>query len=494
MNYILVFFETIFILSQVIIALFSLHYFYIVLRNLLLSKRVEITEIKKLNSYPFVTIQVPIYNEKHIVKDFIMNIIGIDYPKNKFEIQLLDDSTDETSSIIDKEIIKYPSIDFVHIKRQNRIDFKAGALNEGLLMAKGEFIAIFDIDFNPPRSFLQKSLVKFQQNSKLAFVQTRWGHKNKDETILTKAIALGIDNHFLIEQPVRNQIGVMNFNGTSGIFRKEAIVNAGLWDGSILAEDLDISYRLYMKNWTAEYMKDVICKGEIPNKISSYKTQQYRWAKGSSQACKKNFLAIMKSKNLSPIQKTESVFHHLGYVIQLCIFLNIISTIPLIFYTSSIPLSEWGLLFFIINLLASTMYLVTAYKLKMDVSETLKYILLLTMLTIGISWKTTIACFEGLVHRSGDFKRTPKGISTNKNIYLIKSKLDLIIEFSLIMYVMGGLIIAYLQQQYSPMLYLLFCLLAFGYIFVLDLKEQINIELYFLRIPQSLKKIFNSSN
>ena len=493
MNYLVVFFEVIFAFSEVIIAIFSLHYCYIVLRNLVLPKQGEDESVQTEQEVAFVTFQVPIFNEKHIVREFIANIVNIDYPSDRFEVQLLDDSTDETSCLIKNEIKKYPSINFLHIKRSIRTDFKAGALNEGLITAKGTFIAIFDIDFKPPRDFLRKTLPNFHENEKLAFVQTRWGHKNKEST-LTEAIALGIDNHFLIEQPVRNNIGVMNFNGTCGIFRKDAIIDAGLWDGSILAEDLDLSYRLYMKNWTAKYSENVVCQGEIPNKISSYKTQQYRWAKGSSQASRKNLSSIMRSKELSHTQKAESIFHHLGYFIQLFIFINILSTIPLLYYQSAILLANWGILLFIINSLASTMYLLTSFKLKMNLMATIKSIFILTMITVGISWKTSIATIEGLFHRSGEFKRTPKGISSNKSSYLTKSRIDLLIEISLIIYLLFGIGITIMHNSYIPILYLSFCLIAFSYIFMLDLNEQLNLETVSIRIPQSLKKIFGSSN
>lgn len=494
MIFLQLFFEFIFILSQIIVAIFSLHYVFIFYKNLrLLKSNRPFKFSEKELTFPNVTFQVPIYNEKHVIKNFIHQIAQINYPIDKFEIQLLDDSTDETYYIIEEEIKKYSHINFKHIHRTNRSNFKSGALNNGLLSAQGEYIAIFDVDFSPPRDFLQKTIPELEQNQKLAFIQTRWGHRNR-ESLLTKSIALSLDNHFLIEQPVRKHIGVMNFNGTCGVFRKNAIIDAGYWDGSILAEDLDLSYRLYMKGWSAEYNEDIICEGEIPNKISSFMQQQYRWAKGTIQGTKKNISSIIKSQKLNKSQKLEAIFHHFGYFIQMFIFLNIISTIPLLYYRSSLFDTNFGLIVFFVNLLASSMYFSTIAKLHLSFVSSIKYIFLLTALTIGISWKTTIATFDGLLHKSGTFTRTPKGISSNKHIYLNKSRLDFLIELILILFICEGIYLAVITEKFVAIFYLAFCLFGLGYVFILTLQELLNINLEDNRITELIKSVLNVLN
>ena len=498
MNLIQVIFEYVFIITQLIIAFFSIHYIYIILRRLILSKNTLDTNDLDFSTNPysineFVTVQIPVYNEKHVMRKLIKSLSELDYPPNLFEIQLLDDSIDETSSIINNEIRKYPSINFVHVRRNNRKGYKAGALNYGLKIAKGNFFAIFDTDFLPPRYFLQETIYHFRKNPHLGLIQTRWGHTNKEHSLLTKTISLGIDNHFLVEQPVRNVIGVMNFNGTCGVWRKDCIIDAGGWDENILAEDLDLSYRAYIKGWKTKYFESIVCNGEIPNSISSYKQQQYRWAKGTSQSARKNIFHIFTS-NLTKNQKIESIFHHFGYFIQVCIFINLISMIPLLYFSSSVLTSTWELFFFIINLIASSMYLFTTIKLKMSHSQTITSIILLMLISIGISWKITVASIVGLLKKSGEFKRTPKGLTKVKNDYFIFFKNDLLVELFIICYILLGIFFAVIREIYLPIFYLLFCLTGLLMIFSYQIIEIFQFDSQKYWITKSLKWVHRVLN
>ena len=221
----------------------------------------------------------------------------IDYPKEKYEIQLLDDSTDETTEIILKKIesMRPLGLDITLIHRENRFGFKAGALDHGLHLAKGEFIAIFDADFIPQPDFLRKTLPYFLNRS-IGVVQTRWGHINKDYSFLTQLQAFGLDAHFSVEQSARNAAGsFINFNGTCGVWRKECIIDSGRWKFDTLTEDLDLSYRAQLKGWKFHYLEDVSTPGELPVIMPAIKSQQYRWNKGGAETARKIFGAVLRS-------------------------------------------------------------------------------------------------------------------------------------------------------------------------------------------------------
>lgn len=239
--------------------------------------------------YPIVTIQLPLFNEKYVAERLLDSVIEIDWPKDALEIQILDDSTDETSDIIQAKLEeeKFQDFDILHIKRKNRKGFKAGALQLGMKASKGEFIAIFDADFMPHQSFLLDTMKEFE-NPAIGMVQTKWEHLNKDFSLLTKLQAFGLNGHFRVEQTGRNEAGsFINFNGTAGIWRKECIVEAGGWQSDTLTEDLDLSYRAQMNGWKFKYLEDVPSPSELPVIMSAVKTQQYRWTKGGAETAKK---------------------------------------------------------------------------------------------------------------------------------------------------------------------------------------------------------------
>ena len=223
------------------------------------------------NEIPYVTVQLPIYNEKYVVPRLLENIAKLEYPKNKLEIQVLDDSTDdsvaETARIIAE--LQQTGLDIVHIRRENREGFKAGALKYGTAIAKGDFIAIFDADFLPKPDWLKQTVVYFK-DEQIGVVQTRWGHINRNYSLLTKIQALALDTHFTLEQVGRNSKGhFINFNGTAGIWRKKTILDAGNWEGDTLTEDLDLSYRAQLKKWKFKYLEDVETPAELPVVVSA---------------------------------------------------------------------------------------------------------------------------------------------------------------------------------------------------------------------------------
>ena len=245
-----------------------------------------------------VTIQLPLFNELYVVERIINTVCEIDYPKENMEIQVLDDSTDETVQITAKivEEKRKEGFDIKHIRRSNREGFKAGALKEGMKTAKGEFIAIFDADFIPQKEFLKKTL-GFFTDEKVGMVQTRWEHINGDYSILTKAQALALDGHFVIEQTVRNKAGFfINFNGTGGVWRKSCIIDAGNWDGTTLTEDLDLSYRAQLNGWRFVFLKDFTSPAELPSEINALKSQQLDGQRALLKLLRKFFLWFGKQK------------------------------------------------------------------------------------------------------------------------------------------------------------------------------------------------------
>jgi len=258
-------------------------------------------DLSKPSEIPFVTIQLPVYNEMYVMERLLDNIAKIDYPNDKLEIQVLDDSTDETVVSTKKQVdaLKAKGVDIKHITRTNRVGFKAGALKEGLEVAKGEIIAIFDSDFLPSPDWLKRTVPYFK-DEQIGVVQTKWGHINRDYSILTKIQAFALDAHFSLEQVGRNIKGhFINFNGTAGLWRKACILDAGNWEGDTLTEDLDLSYRAQLKNWKFKYLEDVETPAELPVVISAARSQQFRWNKGGAENFKKMKWRVIKSKNIS---------------------------------------------------------------------------------------------------------------------------------------------------------------------------------------------------
>jgi cellulose synthase/poly-beta-1,6-N-acetylglucosamine synthase-like glycosyltransferase len=294
-----------FIISLYTIALLLIFFYSIAQLNLLFNylkfkknKKVgPLLDLTKSSETPYITIQLPIYNEAYVVERLLENISQMEYPKGKLEIQVLDDSTDESVTITAAQIAKLQEtgLDIVHIRRSNREGYKAGALKEGLAIAKGELIAIFDADFIPQTDWLYKTVPHFA-NSETGVVQTRWGHLNRDYSILTKIQAFALDAHFTLEQVGRNAQGhFINFNGTAGIWRKSCIIDAGNWEGDTLTEDLDLSYRAQLKGWKFTYLEDVETPAELPIVISAARSQQFRWNKGGAENFRKSVKKGTKS-------------------------------------------------------------------------------------------------------------------------------------------------------------------------------------------------------
>lgn len=367
----------------------------------------------KLERLPRVTIQLPVYNEMYVVKRLISASCNIDYPKELVDIQVLDDSTDETADVAEECVnnFKKQGFDINYIHRDNRVGFKAGALAEGLKIAKGEYIAVFDADFVPQSDILKKTLNFFSGKS-VGMVQTRWTYLNSKYSLLTRIQAIMLDGHFVIEHTARNWSGrFFNFNGTAGIWRKEAIETAGGWQNDTLTEDLDLSYRAQLKGWKFIFLKDETSPSEIPVDINGFKTQQYRWAKGSIQTAKKLLPEIMKS-NLPLRIKIEAFFHLTNNVSYLLMLI-----LSLLMYPSMIARINIGWFQMLVTdvpfLLVATVgisffYTCSQKEAYKDWKSKLIYLPMLMSLGIGLSVNNSRAVLEALFNRKTAFKRTPK--------------------------------------------------------------------------------------
>lgn len=362
---------------------------------------------------PSVTVQLPIYNEQYVVERLIDSVAALDYPRHLLEIQVLDDSTDETRSIVAELVTRYRAkgLDINHIHRTNRVGYKAGALREGLKVSKGELIAIFDADFTPTKDFLLRT-VPFFDDSRVGMVQTRWGHINRDYSLLTQAQAIGIDGHFGVEQGARAWSGLLlNFNGTGGIWRRQTIDDSGGWLERTLTEDLDLSYRAQLKGWKMVYLPEVVCPAELPVLLHGFKTQQRRWAKGSIQTAKHLLPDIWRSQ-LPLFTKVQASLHLTHYMVHPLMLSVVLLSVPLLlrgFYFSA-----WTPLLLTVTLLAlatfgpSTLYLYALNQFGEEGKTRWRFLPVLICLGTGIALSNTKAVFEALSGRASGFVRTPK--------------------------------------------------------------------------------------
>jgi cellulose synthase/poly-beta-1,6-N-acetylglucosamine synthase-like glycosyltransferase len=368
---------------------------------------------------PFVTVQLPIYNEQFVIDRLIDACCRIDYPRDRFEIQLLDDSTDETIAVAQAIVARYAAgthglagqpIHYLH--RTNRYGYKAGALEEGLAVAQGDLIAIFDADFVPPPTWLMQVVHHFAEPG-VGMVQTRWTHLNRNYSFLTQVEAILLDGHFVLEHGGRSRAGVFfNFNGTAGMWRREAIAEAGGWQHDTLTEDTDLSYRAQLKGWKFKYLQDVECPAELPIEMTAFKTQQARWAKGLIQTAKKILPTVMRSD--APFRVKLEAWYHLTANLSypLMIILSTLLMPAMIIRSWQGP---WQM--FLIDLplfMASTMsvssfYLVSQKELfPRTWYKTFLYLPFLMALGVGLTITNTKAVLEALVGHKSAFARTPK--------------------------------------------------------------------------------------
>lgn len=469
--------------SLLYIFLFSigqLHLTWLYIRH----KKKKIERSKTATAFqPDVTIQLPVFNERYVVERLVEAVSHLKYPREKLEIQILDDSTDDTTNIILKKIesLRYLKLDFKLIHREHRVGFKAGALDHGLKLAKGEFIAIFDADFIPDPDFLNSTLHLFSAPS-VGAVQTRWDHVNKDYSLLTQLQAFGLDAHFSIEQSARNAVGsFINFNGTCGIWRKACIIDAGGWSSDTLTEDLDLSYRAQLKHWQFKYLEDISTPGELPVIMPAIKAQQYRWNKGGAETARKMFGKVMIS-DLKGIQKIHAFFHLFNSSVFLGVLLAAILSVPVLFIKKNHPEIAWIFVLgniFLLGFMSIAIFYWVATKQFNQRSTKIFFNLFpgFLIVSMGLSLHNGIAVIEGLVGIKSPFVRTPKfnikqkGESWRNNVY-VHPRLNLItvLEGLLCLYFIAAIVLGLYIQVSMLILFHAMLAIGFGYVFYYSVK------------------------
>ena len=360
-----------------------------------------------------VTIQLPLYNEKYVSSRLIDAVCNMDYPKDRLEIQVLDDSEDDSREAVLASVQKkrLKGFNIHHISRRDRSGFKAGALRMGMQYAKGEFIAIFDADFVPPPEFLKKSL-RYFSDSRVGLVQSRWGHMNENYSTLTEAQALSLDLHFLIEQNAKSSTHLfVNFNGTAGVWRTSCIKDAGGWHTGTLVEDMDLSFRAQMKGWRLLFVKDIVVSAELPVQMNAAKRQQFRWAKGTTQLALKLLGELLLSKRI-PVDTKFQAFIQLTRHVIYPMFLAQFILFPILLNTDNTPYRMafspfLGLFFYMLLGPVAYMYIIRRLWPKRWASKARQYWILLFFAT-GISVNNTIAVFDAILSKKNEFLRTPK--------------------------------------------------------------------------------------
>lgn len=450
-----------FTLTSVWLFFYSTHYYFMLvmhLKSVLSIKTSKDKELSLPDELPKVTIQLPIFNEMLVAERLIKKVSEIDYPKDKLEIQVLDDSTDETTIITKNAVNEYKELGY-NIKwyhRKIRTGYKGGALKEALAKSEGEFVAIFDADFLPPRNFLKKTIPHFT-DKKVGMVQGRWTFTNPNYSFLTKIQKLALDGHFILEQKGRFLAGhYFSFNGSAGIWRKETIYDAGDWNGDTLTEDLDLSYRAQFNGWKFKYLNDLEVPSELPVVMAGYKSQQFRWAKGFIQCMKKLVGPVMKNKG-SLYKKQEALVHLTSHFSYFVMAIHLILSLPMVLLMKDFgDLIKHPTLFFFLSFImlfgmsAPLIFLMVAQKSQgTSIFKTILKLPIVFFMNFGLVVHVTKAVWEGLIGKKSGFIRTPKFNINNdheksKMGRKYKSTLDLstIIELIAIAYALFVMILS----------------------------------------------------
>ena len=467
-----------------IICLFSLGQFNLACLYLRSKKDRKHTE-EELTKFPFVTVQLPVFNERYVIERLIDAVAKFDYPPDKMEIQVLDDSTDETVGIIDRKAryCREEGINIQIIRRPERTGFKAGALQYGMESANGEFIAIFDADFIPNPDFLLKTLPGFS-SPEIGMVQTKWSHLNTNYNLLTRIQAFFLNAHFTVEQGGRFKAGsFINFNGTAGVWRKTCIIDAGGWKHDTLTEDLDLSYRAQLKNWKFVYCEEIESPAELPVIITAVKSQQYRWNKGAAETASRTLGKVLASP-IPFMHKIRATLLLLNSSVFLLLLIAAILSIPMLYVKEYNP--ELGPAFdlgsiFLVGFIATCFFYWTSAKMTRP-KHTLRYFItdftMFLTFSMGMALHNSIAVIEGYLGIKTPFVRTPKfNIRTKKdtwkaNKYLKKTLTPVTLaEGFLALYFLYGILSGLKLKDYGLMPFHLMLAVGFACVFLLSVKR-----------------------
>jgi cellulose synthase/poly-beta-1,6-N-acetylglucosamine synthase-like glycosyltransferase len=373
----------------------------------------KVPPVPEPEEWPKVTVQLPVFNEKYMLERLLWAVTKLDYPSDRLQIQVLDDSTDDTALLSARLVEEHRAsgINIECIFRTERGGYKAGALKKGLETATGEFIAVFDADFIPASDWLKKTVPQFQ-NPKLGCLQTRWGHTNRDYNLLTRGQALAMDASFIVEQTARSRNHLfMNFNGSAGIWRRACIEDAGGWQTDTLTEDFDLSFRAQLRGWTMGFLPDVVVPAELPASVEAFKKQQFRWAKGSIQVARKTIQRLFSEPNISAYKRISGFLQLTTYVVHPLMIVMLFLTLPVgllapRFFTV-FPVS------FLATFGPPMLYALAGARGTPSLAGRLKILPIITIIGFGISLNSAIAIIEALMGKSGTFVRTPKLNLTN---------------------------------------------------------------------------------
>ena len=433
---------------------------------------------------PLVTVQLPIFNERYVVERLIDAVCELDWPKEQLEIQVLDDSTDDTVAL-SRKVVEQKRKEGFNINVLHRIDrtgFKAGALKEGLAVAKGEYVAIFDADFIPSTNFLYDTVPHLVADANIGMVQARWEHINSDYSLLTRVQAMALDTHFAMEQQVRNRARVfINFNGTAGVWRKACILDAGDWHSDTLTEDLDLSYRAQLRGWRFLYLNDVTVPAELPAEVNGLKLQQFRWTKGAIETAKKHLWRVWRSDQPLTVKLHATIHLTSNVVFPFILFIALLN-VPIILIKKAHPELDpyynWMAVFILASISTFLFYLCAQRNIRGDWKRRILLFPVFMAGTMGLAVNNTKAVLEAIFNKKSEFKRTPKYNITKKEDTWIRSKyrfskvsLGTMIELLLALYFVIGVGLSLWFVEIAALPFQLMYLFGFGFAGYLSLRH-----------------------
>ncbi|MFN3763243.1 MAG: glycosyltransferase family 2 protein [Anaerolineae bacterium] len=427
---------------------------------------------------PAVTVQLPLYNERYVVRRLIDAVASLDYPRDRLEIQVLDDSTDQTTAIAQARAAfwRERGVDIRVLHRSDRTGFKAGALAWGLRQARGELIAVLDADFCPRPDFLLRIVPHFLADPRLGMVQTRWSYLNADQSLITRAQAIALDGHFVVEQTARSRAGLlMHFNGSGGVWRRACIEESGGWQSDTVCEDLDLSYRAQLAGWRCRFLPEVDCPSELPPQVLAFKQQQVRWARGSAQCLRKLARPLLASRHVGPIRKLLGLLHLSGYLIHPLIVLLLLLTPATLLVPS--PLGDVSRVLGPLCLGPILVYCTGQWALYRDGWRRLPAFPVLVLLGTGIAWGNAVAILQGLTRWGGVFARTPKfhldGGTKNwqRSPYRLTRDRSVLGEVVLAAYALAAVAMAWNLGRMDAVPFLLIYAISFGLVAGVSLYE-----------------------
>ncbi len=438
------------------------------------------TPVVARSDLPTVVVQVPVYNELHVVERVIDSLAALDYPAERLQIQILDDSTDATTALAQGRARLHRSrgVDIVVIRRANRADYKAGALSWGLAHTAAEFVAVFDADFHPHADFLLRTVPHFLARPCLGMVQSRWTYLNGEYSAITRAQAIALDGHFVVEQIARSRSGLLfNFNGSGGVWRRRCIEESGGWTADTLTEDLDLSYRAQLKGWECIYLPEVEAPAELPPQIAAFKRQQSRWAQGSIQTLRKLAPQIVRCRRLTWWQKVMALLHLSSYIGHALMVPLLLLSLPILLLPNPFRVVLDGL-----GLVCAgppLVYALSQKHLHRDWLRRLSAFPVLALSGLGIAWENARAVWRGLTRWGGPFARTPKyrlegteGAWAD-SYYRLDSDGGLLGEFALAVYALAAAGIALHRGSWGMIPLLLMYTAAFGTVSILQLRQSL---------------------